>query len=78
MPLAGQAPVGSGSAPLFALFAEKTTATADLVKKFERLLDPDIRPPLRDGAIWLVRPDGYVACSSSDAGVISDYLGGLV
>jgi 2-polyprenyl-6-methoxyphenol hydroxylase-like FAD-dependent oxidoreductase len=77
VPLAVQVPIGSGGAPLFALFAEKTTATTDLIKRFEGLVDPDIRPPLHNGGIWLVRPDGYVACSSSDAGVVAGYLNGL-
>lgn len=34
MPIAGQAPVGSGSRPCFALFAEWTAATADLARRF--------------------------------------------
>ena len=33
VPVAGQVPVGSGGTPRFALFAEKTTATADLIEK---------------------------------------------
>ncbi len=77
-PIANHVPVGSGTTPLFALFADKTTATADLVRSFQGLLDPDIRPPFHDGGNWLVRPDGYVACSSSDVGVIARYLDGLV
>jgi 2-polyprenyl-6-methoxyphenol hydroxylase-like FAD-dependent oxidoreductase len=77
-PVAGQVPVGSGDAPRFALFADKTSATADLVKRFEGLLDPDIRPSLRDRGVWLVRPDGHVACSSLDAGVIANYLDSIL
>lgn len=77
-PIAGAMPVGSGATPLFALFADKSTPTADLVGKFQALLDLDIRPPLRDGGIWLVRPDGYVACSSRDADMIARYLDGIV
>jgi hypothetical protein len=61
VPVASQAPIGSGDAPRFALFADKSSATADLLRQFAALLDPDIRPPLREGSIWLVRPDGYVA-----------------
>jgi hypothetical protein len=70
--------VGSGETPRFALFAENNTATADLVKRFEGLLDPDIRPTLHEGGLWVVRPDGYVACSSRDVGVIAEYLEGVV
>jgi len=78
VPIAGQVPVGSGGTPRFALFAEKTTATAELMRRFEGLLDPDIRPTFHDGGIWLVRPDGYVACSSRDADVVASHLDGIV
>jgi len=78
VPIAGQTPVGSGGAPLFALFAERTAATDELLERFEGLLDPGIRPPLREGGIWLVRPDGYAACSTNDLRVIGNYLDGLV
>ena len=78
VPVPGQVPVGSGVTPLFALFAEKTAATDDLVKRFNGLLDPEIRPALREGEIWLVRPDGYLACSSGDAATVAGYLDGIV
>jgi 2-polyprenyl-6-methoxyphenol hydroxylase-like FAD-dependent oxidoreductase len=78
VPVAGQVPVGAGGTPLFALFAEKSDVTANLVSQFTGLLDPDIRPPLRAGAIWLVRPDGYIAGSFRDAPAIASYLEGLV
>ena len=45
-PIAGEAPVGSGSAPQFALFAPESPSIIELVKKFEGLLDPEVRPPL--------------------------------
>jgi 2-polyprenyl-6-methoxyphenol hydroxylase-like FAD-dependent oxidoreductase len=77
IPRADQVPVGSGGTPLFALFAEPTAATTDLIRRFDELLDPDMRPPFRSGGIWLVRPDGYVACSSGDAEVIASYLDGI-
>ena len=57
---------------------EQTTATAGLLTKFARLLDPDLRPPVRAGGLWLVRPDGYVACSSSDTEVIARYLDDVI
>jgi 2-polyprenyl-6-methoxyphenol hydroxylase-like FAD-dependent oxidoreductase len=78
VPVAGQVPVGSGGTPRFALFAEEAAATVDLTRRFEALLDPDIRPPLHAGGIWLVRPDGYVACSSRDANGVSGFLNGIV
>jgi len=77
-PAVGQTPVGSGGTPLFALFAEKTPATAELVARFAGLLDPDIRAPLHEDGMWLVRPDGYVACSSREAATVGTYLDGLV
>jgi 2-polyprenyl-6-methoxyphenol hydroxylase-like FAD-dependent oxidoreductase len=78
VPIDGRTPVGAGGTPLFALFAKETAATAELVRRFEGLLDPDIRPPFNDNGIWLVRPDGYVACSTSDPGAIADYLDGII
>ncbi|HTV49491.1 MAG TPA: FAD-dependent monooxygenase [Phycisphaerae bacterium] len=78
VPVAGQAPVGSGNTPLFALFAQKTQATVDLVSKFAGLIDPNIRPPIHAGQICLVRPDGYVACCASDGDAVALYLAGLV
>ena len=77
VPVSGQSPIGSGSTPRFALFAERNAAIADLRKRFDRLLEHDIRPPLREGFIWLVRPDGYAVCSASDPATIADYLHGL-
>jgi len=77
-PLSGQVPVGAGSAPRFALFAADTTATADLLERFPGLLDREVRPPFHDGGIWLVRPDGYLACSSGDIGAVAKYLQALL
>ena len=73
-PLEGHAPIGSGNSPRFALFAQAKGAGAELLKRFDALLDPELRPPFSPGAITLVRPDGYVACSATDAEVISGYL----
>jgi 2-polyprenyl-6-methoxyphenol hydroxylase-like FAD-dependent oxidoreductase len=74
VPIAGQRPAGSGDTPRFALFAAHTPAIVGLFNRFNKLLDPDVRPPLREEGIWLVRPDGYVACSSNDPEVIGEYL----
>jgi hypothetical protein len=38
------------------------------------LVDTTLGAPPHDGGIWLIRPDGYVACSSSDANAVDDYL----
>jgi 2-polyprenyl-6-methoxyphenol hydroxylase-like FAD-dependent oxidoreductase len=77
-PVDGQSPVGTGGVPLFALFAERNVATADLLRRFEGLLDPEIRPPFRERGMWLVRPDGYVVCSTRDADVVAGCLDGMV
>ena len=37
-------------------------------EKIEGLLRSDSRPALNGKGIWLVRPDGYVACSANDIG----------
>jgi 2-polyprenyl-6-methoxyphenol hydroxylase-like FAD-dependent oxidoreductase len=76
-PEPAQSPAGSGSAPLFALFAERNEATAELIGRFEGLLDSNVRPTLGAGTMWLVRPDGYLACSAGAAPVIAEYLAGL-
>jgi 2-polyprenyl-6-methoxyphenol hydroxylase-like FAD-dependent oxidoreductase len=77
-PVASQEPVGSGTAPRFALYAEETPATVELIRTYPSLIDPAVRPPLAKDAIVVVRPDGYAACSSSDANVIAGYLDGLL
>ena len=77
-PLAGQVPVGSGDTPRFALFADPTDATADLLRRYPALLDPDLRPPFAKDGTWLVRPDGYVGCSAPDAAAVARYLDGIV
>jgi 2-polyprenyl-6-methoxyphenol hydroxylase-like FAD-dependent oxidoreductase len=75
-PIVGQTPVGSGTTPRFALFAASSPATAGLIERFSTLLDPDLRPPLRENGIWLARPDGYVACAArrGDEAAIEHYL----
>ncbi len=65
VPLARQAPFGSGDMPRFALLAGSNDAVKSLVREFDDLVDPAIRPPLNDGAMWLVRPVGYVGCSGT-------------
>ena len=37
-------------------------------------LDPDIPAPFREGEIWLVQPNGYIACSSSRAAQLTPLL----
>ena len=77
VPAADQIPAGAGGAPLFALFAERTPAVADLLRQLGGLLDREVRRPVREGAILLVRPDGYAACAADRPAVIAGYLEGL-
>jgi hypothetical protein len=50
-----------GAAPRFALFATHGPEAEDLLRVHADLLEPVLHPPLGNAAIWLVRPDGYVA-----------------
>jgi FAD binding domain len=76
VPIVEQAPVGFGASPRFVLFAASTAATAGLIERFSAVLDPVLNSPIRQDGLWLVRPDGYVACAAAagDEGVIARYL----
>jgi 2-polyprenyl-6-methoxyphenol hydroxylase-like FAD-dependent oxidoreductase len=75
-PVVGQGPVGAGDLPRFALFAAAGEAAAGLSRDFPDVLEPAVRPPLGAGGMWLVRPDGYVACvaRAGDVATIAGYL----
>jgi hypothetical protein len=77
VPVAGPSPVGAGDTPRFALFAERSPSVADLFERFDALLDPDVRPAFAAGAMTLVRPYGYVACTAKNASEVADYLNNL-
>ena len=76
-PVPGELPIGSGSAPRFALFAERSAAVTDLQQRFAALVEPDLRAAFSRDGITLVRPDGYVACAANSAAAIADHLDGL-
>lgn len=78
-PIAGWIMPGSGSRPRFAVFAENSNELRMLIERFPGLVDPSIKSPVDPGAIVLVRPDGYVACTakSGNVDVISRYLGAI-
>ena len=61
-PIVDQVPIGSGKSPRFALFCEPSEGALHVLDKFGELLEPATRPPLDPHGVWLVRPDGYVAC----------------
>jgi 2-polyprenyl-6-methoxyphenol hydroxylase-like FAD-dependent oxidoreductase len=73
-PVPGQKPVGSGTVPLFALFADNTAPVQELIRRFNKLVEPQVRPAQQQNAILLVRPDGYVACATRDPGAVAAYL----
>jgi len=75
-PVAGQAPIGAGGVPRFALFAAPGPAATRLLRDHPDLLEPALRPPLAEGGLWLARPDGYVAATAreSDVGPIAACL----
>ena len=56
--------MGSGNTPLVALFAEKTTATAGLIERFEGLRDPEIRPLFHKGGNLAGPTRWFVAIST--------------
>ena len=69
-------PVGSGDAPRFALFAEPNNMPAGLLGKYGSLLEASPRIPFYPDSLSLVRPDGYVALSttSGDWSSVDAYL----
>ncbi|MDE1163667.1 MAG: FAD-dependent monooxygenase [Acidobacteriaceae bacterium] len=77
---AGDAPVSTGPAPLFTLFATKGPDSSQLIDCYPQFFAPEPRPPFVEGGIWIVRPDGYVAfAGDSDSWAAADaYLAKLV
>ncbi|UHD45364.1 hypothetical protein LUX29_20605 [Aureimonas altamirensis] len=69
-----KAPIGLGPNPRFTLFADETDELSTMLQGFGNLVDQHIRAPIRAGMLLLVRPDGYVACSTNNVSAIADYL----
>jgi hypothetical protein len=73
-------PVGSKTAPRFALFAARNDKVSALAMRFPNLIDAEIRTPLDPDVILLVRPDGYVSCTAKSddlvlvLAVVANYL----
>jgi 2-polyprenyl-6-methoxyphenol hydroxylase-like FAD-dependent oxidoreductase len=59
-----ETPVGSGTTPRFALFADDNAAVRSILAKYSDLVESSPRKPYVEGGIWLVRPDGYVALAA--------------
>lgn len=72
-------PFGAGDTPRFALLAEDSDEARAFLKRHALLVEPDLRAPLSDRMIRLVRPDGYVAAVAPDGGweTIEDCLEGI-
>jgi 2-polyprenyl-6-methoxyphenol hydroxylase-like FAD-dependent oxidoreductase len=75
-----ESPVGSGSAPRFALYSEDTPESKALLSKYRNICEPNPRKPYVTGGVSLVRPDGYVAITASQGGIndLDTYLNRLV
>jgi 2-polyprenyl-6-methoxyphenol hydroxylase-like FAD-dependent oxidoreductase len=75
----GEPPVGEGTTPRFALFAQDGSALASVAKEFADIVEPTYRTTYNAGCLWLVRPDGYVAlrAKSGDIQAVQEYLEGL-
>jgi len=75
-PRPGQVPFGAGNTPLFTLCAEPDETVERLLARFPKLIDPELHVPFAAGGMWLVRPDGYAACSAKagDEKTIAEYL----
>lgn len=71
-----EAAVGSGGTPRFVLFAEPNAAIEAVLADYAAMVEPELRAPFDRGAMWLVRPDGYVGLKAGarDAGALRGYL----
>jgi 2-polyprenyl-6-methoxyphenol hydroxylase-like FAD-dependent oxidoreductase len=47
--------------PRFTVHAARSAAVDGLIGRFATLVCAQLRPACKDGGVWLVRPDGYVA-----------------
>jgi 2-polyprenyl-6-methoxyphenol hydroxylase-like FAD-dependent oxidoreductase len=79
-PRPDEPPFGAGPTPRFALCAAPSPEATALIARHAAVLEPAPRPPLADGAISLVRPDGYVAlvARAGDWAAVDDWFERLV
>jgi 2-polyprenyl-6-methoxyphenol hydroxylase-like FAD-dependent oxidoreductase len=77
-PTAGRKPIGSGIAPRFSLMAVPSAEVSQLTARYAQLLDSELFPPIQGEGLWLVRPDGYAACATTEPKDIADYLAQLI
>lgn len=79
MPIAGEAPFGAGDTPRWTLLSASREAVSGLIESFGDVLQTAVMPPPDNSGVWLVRPDGYVACTvvAPDVQPIAEYLNSL-
>jgi 2-polyprenyl-6-methoxyphenol hydroxylase-like FAD-dependent oxidoreductase len=63
-PQVGEVPQAAGDAPRFTLFADDCESVRQLLRDHAAILDRMPRKSLEGGGMWLVRPDGYIACTA--------------
>ncbi len=76
-PIENRKPVGSGDIPRFALMAAPSPEVSQLLMRFTKVLDPELCPSKDSDGKWLIRPDGYIACSSTKFEDIAQFLSEL-
>jgi 2-polyprenyl-6-methoxyphenol hydroxylase-like FAD-dependent oxidoreductase len=76
-PVENRKPVGSGDIPRFALMAAPSPEVSQVLAQFAKVLDPELCSPKGSDGKWLIRPDGYIACSSTKSEDIAQYLSDL-
>jgi hypothetical protein len=76
-PQPGEVPQATGEAPRFTLFADDSEPVQQLLRDHAAILDAAPQPTLQNGGLWLVRPDGYVACTARTGheNTVAAYLG---
>jgi 2-polyprenyl-6-methoxyphenol hydroxylase-like FAD-dependent oxidoreductase len=76
----GEPPIGAGAQPKFAIFADESAELRRVAERFPQLVEQQIRTPFREGEVWLVRPDGYIAFAGGKGQwpEVEGYLAGLI
>jgi hypothetical protein len=57
--------------------ASSSPEVSQLLARFNELLDPELCSAKSSDGKWLIRPDGYIACSSTNCEDIARYLSDL-
>jgi 2-polyprenyl-6-methoxyphenol hydroxylase-like FAD-dependent oxidoreductase len=75
-PQPGEMPQAAGDAPRFTLFADDSEPVRGLLRDHAAILGAVPRPPPQASGLWLVRPDGYVACTAraGEEATVARYL----